>query len=472
MDLYFERHDGQAVTTDDFRQAMADANGVDLSLLQRWYEQSGTPELSVTDSWDREARVYTLTFAQSCPVSKGQPESKPFLIPVKMGLLSKKGEALPLQLEGEEEAQGVERVINLTKAEETFRFTGLNEKPIPSLLRGFSAPVQLQYPWRDEQLAFLMANDPDEFNRWEAGQTLATNVLLGMAKSFQSGEGMDLSPHLLEAFRGLLEDKTADPALLAEALTLPDAAYLAEHMEVIDVDGIHAARLFMRRALGRELRPLWQSAYDDNQPPGEYVVDAQSMGKRRLKMCCLSYLLESGDATAGGLAFEQFNQASNMTDSMGALRSLVHSGAAQAEEALQLFHDRWKDDTLVMDKWFSVQVTIAKEGVLTDVRRLQEHPLFSMANPNKVRAVIGAFANANPVGFHAKDGSGYAFVADAILELDSMNPQVASRMSKVFTHWKRYDEQRQGLMKAQLERIRGKDRLSRDVFEIVDRSLS
>ncbi|MGV6859078.1 MAG: aminopeptidase N [bacterium] len=475
MDLYFERHDGQAVTTDDFRKAMADANGVDLSLLQRWYEQAGTPQLHVSESWDEAQGQYTLTLSQRCAPTPETEEKQPFPIPVRIGLLGADGAGLPLQLADEETQDNapLERVLLLEEESRSFVFTGLSERPVPSLLRGFSAPVQLHYDWTDEQLAFLMTNDSDEFNRWEAGQTLATKVLMGLVEDVQQGNALTLNPHLLSAYRALLEDSQADPALLAEALLLPDMSYLAEQMSVIDVDAIYAAREFVRQTLSSELGGLWQAVYTANATDGEYSLDALSMGKRRLKNVALSYLLEGGDEASVELAMSQFSNATNMTDTMGALSPLVHSGAKEAaEKVLASFEARFKEDTLVMDKWFSVQATAPAEETLAAVQRLMEHPLFSLQNPNKVRALIGAFAQANPVGFHAKDGSGYRFVADIILQLDALNPQVASRMSKIFTRWKRYDSSRQALMKAQLERIHQHEGLSRDVFEVVDRSLS
>ncbi len=470
MDLYFQRHDGQAVTTDDFRNAMADANGVDLSLLQRWYEQAGTPQLHVSDAWDAATGEYTLTLSQSCAPTPETEQKKPFPIPVRMGLLGTDGAPQALALAGDDEDAPLERVLVLEEESASYTFTGLSSRPVPSLLRGFSAPVQMHYDWSDEQLAFLMANDVDEFNRWEAGQTLATKVLLGLVADVQADKDLVLNEHLLSSFRSLLQDADADPALLAEALLLPDMTYLAEQLDVIDVDAIYAAREFARKTLATELKELWLATYHANETAGDYALDALSMGKRRLKNVALAYLMETGDEAVVALAKQQFANASNMTDTMGALNPLVHAG--QAEEALASFEQRWKDDTLVMDKWFSVQATAPRQGVLAEVQGLMQHPLFSLKNPNKVRALIGAFAQANPVGFHARDGAGYRFVADIILQLDAMNPQVASRMSKVFTRWKRYDEARQALMKAELQRIYEHEGLSRDVYEVVERSLS
>ena len=428
--------------------------------------------MHVEDSWDEQDQTYILSFKQTCPATPEKEIKEPFPIPVRMGLLGAEGQPLDLVLKGQDAQAETEKVLLLTEDEQSFTFAGISERPVPSLLRGFSAPVHLKYPWQDEQLAFLMANDVDSYNRWEAGQVLATNVLLGLVEDRANGKSMAMNPHLLDAFKSLLNDKETDPALLAEALTLPDSSYLAEQMTIIDVDGIHAAREFVKTELARELKDLWLAAYEGNATPGEYSVDADSMGKRRLKNCALAYIahLETEDAAA--LAAEQFEQAGNMTDGMAALRCLAHSGMSQKVDALKQFEAQWSNDTLVMDKWFVVQATSPQSGVLGEVEKLMEHPLFSMKNPNKVRSVIGAFANANPLAFHAADGSGYEFVADKIIELDGLNPQIASRMAKVFTRWKRYDEGRQGQMKAALERIKAHSGLSPDVFEIVERSLA
>ncbi len=472
MDLYFQRHDGQAVTVEDFRDAMADANGRDLSLMQRWYDQAGTPELHVRDTWDAARGHYTLHFRQSCPPTPGQPEKLPFLIPVRLGLLDGQGRALPLQLAGEPAPAGEERVLELTEAEQSFTFVGLAERPLPSLLRGFSAPVRLHFDYRDEELAFLMAHDRDDFNRWDAGQQLAERLLLARIRAVREGGALPAAAVLQAAWQRLLADRAADPALVAEACTLPGESYLAELAEPIDPGAIHTAREGLRRELAAALREEWLAAYQRHAGDGTYRIEAADMGRRRLRNLALAALMTLSEADIEALAWQQFTTAGNMTDTIGALQPLVHSGSRYRAEALARFYERWQDDALVLDKWFSLQATAPLPDTLATVERLLDHPRFSRTNPNKVRALIGAFAQGNPVCFHAADGSGYRFVADQILALDPLNPQVAARLARVFTRWRHYEPGRAVSMRAELERIAGRSGLSRDVYEVVSRSLA
>ncbi|MGF1643056.1 MAG: aminopeptidase N [Thiotrichales bacterium] len=471
MDLYFERHDGEAVTTDDFRAAMADANGVDLSQFQRWYDQAGTPEVEVSDSWDARAGQYTLTVSQTCPPTAECRHKQPFLIPLTLGLLDREGRPLPLQRADELAAGGTERVLWVTDATQHFSFVGLPERPLPSLLRHYSAPVKLRYDFSDEALAFLIAHDTDSFNRWEAGQRLATRVLLDAIHNLQSGNDLEVSAELLKAYGALLSQPVDDPALLAEALVLPDEGYLAEQLEVVDVETIHFARESLRRDLARVLLPSWRAAYTAQQTPGEYRYQARDAGMRRLKNVALAYLVAGGEPEARELALAQFTTGGSMTDVMGALRALNQVECIEREQALRAFHDRWQDDPLVLDKWFTIEATAPLPTTLERVRALLEHPRFSPRNPNRVRALIGAFTQ-NPLGFHRADGEGYRLVADQIVVLDPVNPQIAARLVKSFSRWRRYSEPRQAEMKTQLERISTVSTLSRDVFEIVDRSLA
>ena len=472
MDLYFQRHDGQAVTVEDFRDAMADANGRDLSQMQRWYDQAGTPRLIVRDEWDAAAGRYTLHLRQECPPTPGQPEKLPFLIPVRLGLLDGQGRPLPLQLEGEDAPAGTERVLELTGAARSFTFVGLPERPLPSLLRGFSAPVIVSYDYSDAQLAFLMAHDQDDFNRWDAGQQLAERLLLGRVAAARGQGGAPAADPLREAWARLLDDEAADPALVAEALTLPGEGYLAERVQPVDPAAIHSAREGLRRELADALHGRWRAAWTRHRTQGPYRLEAADMGRRRLANLALAYLLHGSDESAHALAWRQFREAGNMTDTLGALQPLVHTASPYRAEALAAFHDRWQDDPLVLDKWFSVQATAPLPDTLDTVRRLMDHPRFSLKNPNRVRALIGAFAQGNPSRFHAPDGSGYRFVADRILDLDPINPQVAARLAKVFARWRQYEPGRAALMRAELERIAGRAGLSRDVYEIVSRSLA
>jgi len=468
MRLYFERHDGAAVTCDDFLAAMADANGVDLELFSRWYAQSGTPELSARGDYDQAACRFTLQLSQKTPPTYDQPEKKPLLIPVSMGLLTRSGEALPLALEGEE-GHPETRVIILDREEKSFVFNNVPEHPVPSLLRDFSAPVKLDYPYSNADLALLMAHDRNAFTRWEAAQTLAQREILANVERRAKNQALQLDPALVPAFSALLDDMETDPALIAEALSLPGEEYLAEMMPVIDVDGIHAARKFVKSSLANTLEKPLFDRYRSLLSPGPYDKSPASMARRSLRNVCLSYLMET--AAGIGCANEQFATSDNMTDSLAALRGLVWSGAPSAAAALDTFENRWQHDALVMDKWFAIQASVPGPGTVGRVAELVRHPAFSIRNPNKVRSVIGVFALMNPTAFHASDGSGYRLHADKVIELDALNPQVAARMAGAYNAWTRYDDRRRELMKSQLSRIAATTGLSGDVSEIIHNAL-
>jgi aminopeptidase N len=429
MRLYFERHDGQAVTCDDFVRAMQDASGIDLQQFTRWYDVPGTPVLDVQGSFEKD--VFTLKVKQSM--------NPPFHIPFAV----KVGER--------------EEVLSLRKAEETFTFPA-KTKPVPSLLRGFSAPVILNYPYSEADLLHLLAHDDDAFNRWEAAQRLATSTIL-------EREGRP-SPAFLEALRAVMRDP--DPAFVAEVLTLPAETFLAEQVERVDPDRLHASRNTLRRALATALRAEFLASYNDASPSARYSPDAASIGRRSLRNLCLNYLAELGDSK---LAYQQFGRADNMTDSMAALSTLANLECPEREPALAAFYARWKDEPLVVDKWLGVQAGSRLAATLETVKRLLAHPAFDLKVPNKVYALIRTFA-ANHVRFHAADGGGYAFLADQVIALDSLNPQVAARMARAFDRWRRFDEKRASHAKAQLERIRDTQKLSKDVSEIVGKALA
>jgi aminopeptidase N len=469
MKLYFERHDGEAVTCDDFLAAMADANDVNLDRFGRWYGQSGTPEVTVESEYDEQNRTFKLELRQHTPPTQKQAEKQALVIPFAVGLLSRQGEEYPLQLTGETEPGDTTRLLLLEQEQQSFVFENVPSTPVPSLLRDFSAPVKLRYAWSDADLATLMAHDTDPFMRWEAAQLLAQNAILEQCERRADGLPMRLDEALLEAFGALLNDNASDPALLAEALMLPGEDYLAEQMDEVDVDGIHAARQFVRQRLAHELEPLFRRRYDALNDDSPYDNAPASIARRSLKNVCLSYLAEN----AGGsvVAEQQIQASDNMTDTLAAIKSLVMAGAAAAIPALKAFELRWIDDALVMDKWFIMQAIRPGERTLDTVRALMGHPAFSLTNPNKVRSLIGAFAMLNPTGFHARDGSGYRFHADQVVALDALNPQVASRMASAFNRWKRYDEKRRVLMRTELERIASTEGLSPDVFEIVSNAL-
>ena len=429
MKLYFERHDGQAVTCDDFVQAMQDASGVDLTQFRRWYDVAGTPVL------DARAEYADGKFILTVKQSMEPPFHIPFAVKV-----------------GEHE-----QLLSLTRAEERFTFP-VKGRPVPSLLRGFSAPVILRYPYTDEDLLHLMARDDDPFNRWEAGQRLATSIILE--------HGGRAPAAFLAAAKNVLRDP--DAAFAAEVLTLPAESFLAEQMDVVDPNRLHESRNALRRGIATALRDELLAAYKSNAMTGPYSPDARSMGKRALRNLSLSYLTELGDCT---LAFDQFRKADNMTDAMAALGCLANQDCPEREPALAQFYDKWKNDPLVVDKWLTVQATSRLPTTLGRVRELLRHPAFDIKVPNKVYALIRAFA-ANHVRFHAADGGGYEFLADQIIALNTLNPQVAARMARSFDRWRRFDEGRQQKSKAALERIRGTDKLSKDVGEIIDKALA
>ncbi|MCQ3000936.1 aminopeptidase N [Pseudomonas syringae] len=477
-DLYFERHDGQAVTCDDFIKAMEDANGVDLTQFKRWYSQAGTPRLAVSESYDSAAKTYSLTFRQSCPTTPGQPgESKqPFVIPVELGLLDKQGGEIPLRLQGEDAAAGNTRVISVTEAEQTFIFVDIAEQPLPSLLRGFSAPVKLSFPYNRDQLMFLMQHDSDGFNRWDAGQQLSVQVLQELIGQHQKGQPLVLDQRLITALGTVLADTSLDQAMIAEMLSLPGEAYLTEISEVADVDAIHAAREFVRKQLADSLFDGLWARYTANRKVSkatEYVAEAEHFARRALQNIALSYLMLSQKPEVLAATIEQFDTSDNMTERLTALAVLVNSPfTAEKDKALAVFAENFKDNPLVMDQWFSVQAGSPLPGGLERVKTLMQHPAFNIKNPNKVRALIGAFAGQNLINFHAADGSGYRFLADLVIQLNGFNPQIASRQLAPLTRWRKYDSKRQVLMKDELVRIRDSGELSSDVFEVVSKSLA
>ncbi|WEK07051.1 MAG: aminopeptidase N [Candidatus Pseudomonas colombiensis] len=475
-DLYFERHDGQAVTCDDFVKAMEDANGVDLTQFKRWYSQAGTPRLAVSEAYDAAAKTYSLTFRQSCPDTPDKVEKRPFVIPVELGLLDSQGQGIALRLSGESAAQGTSRVISVTEAEQTCTFVDIAEQPLPSLLRGFSAPVKLSFPYNRDQLMFLMQHDSDGFNRWEAGQQLSVQVLQELIGQYQKGEALVMDARLVTALRSVLADDSLDQAMVAEMLSLPGEAYLTEISEVADVDAIHGAREFARRQLAEQLfEPLW-ARYQANREVSKvtaYVAESEHFARRALQNIALSYLMLSEQPAVLAATIEQFDSADNMTERLTALAVLVNSPfEAEKAQALAVFAENFKDNALVMDQWFSVQAGSGLPGALERVKALMQHPAFNLKNPNKVRALIGAFAGQNLINFHAADGSGYRFLADLVIQLNAFNPQIASRQLAPLTRWRKYDSARQALMKGELERIRASGELSSDVYEVVSKSLA
>ncbi len=473
IDLYFARHDGQAVTTDDFLAAMRDANpdaGVDWEQFRRWYAQAGTPGVSGEGSYDAATRTYRLTLRQSLAPTPGQPTKLPMLIPVSLGLVGPDGRDQPLRLAGENAATEGTRVLALSDAEQSFTFTDVPAAPVPSLFRGFSAPIKLSFDYTDADLTFLMAHDSDPFNRWEAGQTLASRLLLGLVADRAAGRDMLVPKGFIDAIGATLARAGEDPAFAALALTLPSENYLGQLMEVIDVDGIHAARDLVRAAIGRTHRDALLAAYRANAEQGEFSVSPTAIGRRACKNAALAYLLAADDEESKALALTQYRTATGMTDVITALALIADSDMPERADALAAFAAKWKDEALVMDKWFMIQATSSRPDTLGNVTALLAHPGFNIRNPNKVYSLVGGFTG-NAVAFHAADGSGYEFLADRVIELNKLNPQVASRMAKSFARWRKYDGERQAAAKVALERVAHTPDLSRDVYEIIARSL-
>ncbi|MDA1099434.1 MAG: aminopeptidase N [Proteobacteria bacterium] len=471
MDLYFQRHDGQAVTCDDFLAAMADANGANLEQFKLWYSQAGTPEIQVSGNYDQATQTYELSLSQKLPATPDGVAKQAMRIPVAVGLLDGAGDDLPLDTAGT-----TTKVVDLSSLDMVVRFEGVAAAPVPSINRGFSAPIRVRQELSQGTQAFLMAHDSDPFNRWEAGQQYAATLLGAMAAAYGAGREAPIDDGFIAALRQTLTDPALDPAFVTLACQLPSEQYLAEQMDRADPVAIHQAREALRAAIARALREDLQAIYDANRSNAPYSPDAGSAGRRALKNLALSYLSILDDDGCRALAGRQFRDADNMTDRMAALAALIdrEDDAREDDEravALDVFHDRFKDDAVVIDKWLSLQAASARPDTLARVVELMDHPVFSMLQPNKVRALISAFCSGNPYRFHAADGSGYRFLADRVLQLDPINPQIAARLATQLGRWRRYDEGRQALMQAALRRILAVDGLSPDVFEIASKSL-
>jgi aminopeptidase N len=470
MDLYFARHDNHAVTIDDFVAAMADASGVDLSAFKLWYHQAGTPDLSIEDSYDPAARRYSLTVRQQTAPTPGQPDKRPLVIPLAVGLLAEDGTEVPMRLAGETTAQAGTRVLLLTGAEHRFDFEDVPAMPTPSLLRGFSAPVKLSGMTPD-RLRFLAAYDTDPFVRWESGQQYATQVLLEQVAAHQRGERLEEPDGLVAAAAAALADAGADPAFAAEALALPSEAFLADQMAIADPDAIHVVRDAARAAIGTQLAPILHAAYMQLDDPGPYQIDGASMGRRALRNTCLAYIAAGNKGLGATLAKSQFDTWRNMTDVLAALSILGTIDGRQRTSALRSFYDAWHEDDLVLDKWFAIQA-MSPLGTPEEVQKLAEHTDFDLRNPNRVRALVASFAGGNPYRFHDASGAGYRFLADTIIALDPSNGQVAARMVSPLGQWRRVDPARQALMQAELRRILDTPKLTRNTFEMASRSLA
>ncbi|MBE9554644.1 MAG: aminopeptidase N, partial [Proteobacteria bacterium] len=472
LDLYIDRHDGQAATCEDFIAAMEAATAVDLNRFRRWYIQAGTPKLKATGRYDKAAGTYELTLSQSCPPTPGQESKEPFHIPVAVGLIDGGGRDTPLRLVGENLADAPStRLLELSEPVQTFRFAGIAERPTASILRGFSAPVIVEQALSEEERLHLMAHDSDPFNRWQAAQDIALDLLLRMVRAVQRGGEPPADPAFVAALGRTLADETLDPAFAAEMLALPGEDVIAERMDVVDVEAVHAARKALALAVAEGLREPLTGAYRRYLENSADPTDTAAAGRRALKNRALAYLMETGEPEIGDLCLRQYEGAETMTDSIAALTQMAHRDSPHRRRALADFRQKWAGDKLVLDKWFAVQASSPRADTLARVCELMRDSAFTMQNPNKVRALIGAFVSTNPLRFHASDGSGYAFLADRVLELDAINPQIAARLLTPMGRWRRHDAGRQEKMKAQLQRIVDHDGLSKDSFEIARKSL-
>ncbi|KAJ6426570.1 hypothetical protein OIU84_022216 [Salix udensis] len=480
MDLYFKRHDAQAVTCEDFFAAMRDANDTDFANFLLWYSQAGTPLVKVKSSYDAEAHTFTLKFSQEVPATPGQPVKEPMFIPVVLGLLDTNGKDMPLSSVYHDGAlksiasdsqPAYSTILRVTKKEEEFVFSDIPEQPVPSLLRGFSAPIRLESDLSDSELFFLLAHDSDEFNRWEAGQVLARKLMLSLVMDFQQGRPLALNPKYVQGLRSILSDSNLDKEFIAKALTLPGEGEIMDMMDVADPDAVHAVRSFIRKQLASELKSEFLRTVENNRSSEEYVFNHPNMARRALKNIALAYLASLEDKELTELALHEYKTATNMTDQFAALAAIAQNPGKSRDEVLADFYTKWQDEYLVVNKWFALQAMSDVPGNVENVRKLLNHPAFDLRNPNKVYSLIGGFCG-SPVNFHAKDGSGYKFLGEIVVQLDKINPQVASRMVSAFSRWKRYDETRQNLAKAQLEMIVSANGLSENVFEIASKSLA
>jgi len=480
MDLYFKRHDGQAVTCEEFLAAMFDANQVKFPTFPLWYSQAGTPLLTVTTSYKAESQSFTIKCRQEVPATPGQPEKEPMLIPLAVGLLDSKGNDMHLSSVKEgvslhnftnpDGSSVTTAVLRVDKAEQEFTFVDVKEKPVPSLLRNFSAPVRLVSDISDEDLFFLLAHDSDQFNRWEAGQTLGRKLMLNLVALQQKGEKLSVDSAFIEGLRSILNDASLDKAFVAKALTLPAESEVADLMPVADPDAIHEVRSFIIKQIASSLHEELLKAVETNPSCEPYDPTHKYRAPRALKNSALNYLVSLNEPNFTKLAISEYQKATNLTDKFGALTALSQNPGVTRSEVLADFYQQYKGDNLVINKWLALQAMSDIPGNVEQVQKLLEHPAFDIRNPNKVYSLIGGFCS-SAVNFHAKDGSGYTLLGDVVLQLDKINPQVAARMVSPFSKWRRYGEERQAAAKAQLERITSTNGLSDNVYEIASKSL-
>ncbi|MBS0359547.1 MAG: aminopeptidase N [Proteobacteria bacterium] len=471
MDCYFQRHDGKAVTIEDFIRAMEDTSQVDLSQFRYWYSQSGTPRIKISTHYDKETEDYEMTIQQSCPPTPNQEFKQPFHIPILIGLLDVHGKDIVFEKDFATRYTSTTALLELKAPEQVYYLGKFSSKPTLSYLREFSAPVIVETDHKVEELMFLYRHDNNGFVRWEAGQSIFSKLFLKLIRDHQMGERLYLPDEYIELHRIVLKDHTIDNELKAELLTLPETDYIAEQLEVIDIDAICAVKSFIRNELSLHLRSIYLDIYSQCQTDKAYSYNTESVGKRRMKNLVLSYLLQKEDESSLELCRNQFDKADNMTEKMGALRAITHKDTPIRNQVLNAFYESWKHDALVMDKWFSVQAISELPDTLKQVKSLMENPTFNIKNPNKVRSLIGAFCFQNPLRFHDISGEGYRFLTEVVLKVDVLNPQNAARLVNPLIQWKRMDPKRQQLMKTQLELILKSKPLSKDVYEIVEKGL-
>ncbi len=478
MQIYIQRHDGQAVTTDDFVQAMEDAwcerdatrSGA-LNQFKSWYNEPGTPHLSVSSHYDAKAQTYCLTIVQK-PAKLKDTTGKMLHIPVRLALLDADGKKFPLQIKSKGQTEPLSSgVLHIKNATEDFIFSNITSQPVPSILQEFSAPIHLEYDYTVDELAFLLLHDQDPFNRWEAGQRLLRGKMLAMIGDYQANRKLNLDNKIINLFKAVLTPGFHDDAaFIAQVMTLPSEDYLAEQMPEIDVKAIHEVREFIRRELGTQLYTTMHRIYDEYKPD-TYVYNHVMVGRRRLRNLCLSYMMAATTDEAHTICLAQFAGADNMTDELSALIALTHTGCQEVQAALTSFYKKWQHETLVVDKWFAIQATTPLPQTLDRVNELMQHPQFTIKNPNKVRALIGSFAGGNPSCFHDKTGAGYTLLGNVVLELDRLNPAIAARLLGRLSRWRRYAQPYQSLMRDQLKRIINKGDLSKGVYEVAIKSL-
>ncbi|AOE49724.1 Aminopeptidase N [Kangiella sediminilitoris] len=473
LDVYFERHDGQAVTCEDFVRAMEDANHYDLEQFRRWYSQAGTPEVHIRSYYDAEKRQLSLNLKQTCPETPGQKAKAPFHIPLKLGLLDSAGANIPLKplLTGEGDTPVEGDIVHLKQAEQTVIFDDVPEGTIPSLLRGFSAPVKLDYNYSLNELIFLFAHDTDSFNRWQAGQELFSHVIFGLCEQLASGKTLNFNESVIKAVKNILDDPDLDGQFKSLALTIPGVNTLIEEVDSVNIDHLTEARHYLKQRLAEELELDWLLHYQTNHQTGEFEQSKEAVSKRALSGTCLSYLMTLEKDAVYQLALQQLDDANNMTDASTALKLIMHSEYDDKLAVAEDFYQKWQNEDLVVNKWLLIMATDPADETIDRIESLLDHPSFELKNPNKVRSLIGGFTSANPTQFHRADGRGYQYLARQIKSLYAVNPQTAARLTGAFNRWRKFDEKRQLMMREQLEEILQMPELSKDVYEIASKAL-